>query len=87
MIQINRLGWPLYHRVTANKKIGEMKDVLIAKYKDGRFAVMGVFFVNLDDASKCKMDFFYQLVSEQELHETFTDQFTNLVGFNKAPEA
>lgn len=66
---------------------GDMKDVLIAKYKDGRFAVMGVFFVSLLDPSKCKMDFFYELLTEKELHETFTEQFTNLTGFNKGAES
>ncbi len=91
MIQINAIGVPQYHRLTANRKIGDMKpgdmkDVLIAKYKDGRFAVMGVFFVNLIDASKCKMDFFYELMTESELHETFTEQFTTLMGFTRAAE-
>lgn len=82
MIKIHQEGMPVFHRISPNKdlkgwKSGELKDVLIAKYKCGRFAVMGNFIVNLYDASLCKMDFFYQLFdTEQQLHETFSEQLT-----------
>lgn len=82
MIKLHAQGMPVFHRLTPNENLkgwkkGELKDVLIAKYKCGRFAVMGNFVVNLYDASLCRMDFFYQLfLNEQELHETFTEQLT-----------
>lgn len=80
MINIRPEGMPMYHTLIPNQNLkawkkGEMKDVLIAKYKCGRFAVMGVFVVNLYDATLCKMDFFYQIFDgEQELHDTFSEQ-------------
>lgn len=82
MVKIHAPSMPVFHRLSPNKdlkgwKEGEMKDVLIEKYKCGRFAVMGNFVVNLYDASLCRMDFFYQLFSsEKELHDTFTEQLT-----------
>lgn len=82
MINIHEQGMPRFHSLRPSKNLngwdkGELKDVLIAKYKCGRFAVMGNFVVNLYDASQCKMDFFYQLFdNEQDLHDTFSEQLT-----------
>jgi len=86
MVKINEVSLGIYHRVTANKnllgmKMGEMKDVLIQKMSDGRFSVMGLF---IWTPEICSMDMFYQIFNnETELHEAFTEQFTNMVGFTK----
>lgn len=57
MINIRPVGYPMFHRLSPNKNLkdwkkGELKDVLIAKYKCGRFAVMGNFVVNLRTKSE-----------------------------------
>lgn len=88
MIQLQPKGYPVFHRLIANKKMngwdsGALKDVLIAKYSTGKFAVMGLWFPDMFNPEKSRMDNFYQLFTEQELHDSFTEQFTNLSGFVK----
>lgn len=88
MVKINDLCLGIYHRVTANKKVkemnkGDMKDVLIQKRTDGRFCVMGVF-IMMPPPQKPFVDMFYFICKdESELHDTFTEQFTNLTNFSK----
>lgn len=82
MIQINKVCGGIFHRVIANKKVnelnkGDLHDVMVAKMSDGRFAVM----------SKEHTSYFYKVFTEQELHETFTEQFTNLPFYSQSNEA
>jgi hypothetical protein len=81
MVQINQKCLGIYHRLISNKKIegwnkGDSKDVLISHYSDGRFAVMSSW------VGSQASEYFYALFSEKQLHETFTEQFTNLPGFS-----
>lgn len=81
MVQINQKCLGIFHRLTSNKKQdgwnkGDSKDVLISHYSDGRFAVMSRW------TGAQSSEYFYGLFTEKQLHETFTEQFTNLPGFS-----
>lgn len=81
MVQLNQTCLGIYHRLIGNKKIkgwdnGEIKDCLIQHRSSGDYAVMPQW------TGAQAEDSFYGIFTEKQLHESFTEQFTNLPGFS-----